>query len=66
MLAPILVVPDTPKVVTEVIAPLIAAFPVIVNVLLFPLSAEANVIRAADGVVVKVLFPLIVIPPVAV
>jgi len=66
MLAPILVVPDTPKVVTEVIAPLIAALPVIVNELLFPLSGEDNVIRAADGVVANVLFALIVIPPAAV
>ena len=65
MLAPILVIPDTPKVVTEVIAPLIAALPVIVNVLLFPLRAEDNVIRAA-GVVANVLFALIVIPPAAV
>ena len=64
-MAPRLVVPDTLKVVTEVIAPLIAALPVIVNVLLFPFSAEANVIRA--GVVeVNVLFALIVIPPAAV
>ena len=31
MLAPRLVVPDTLKLVTEVIAPLIAALPVIVN-----------------------------------
>ena len=61
-----LVVPDTLNVVTEVIAPLIAAFPVIVNVLLFPLSAEDNVIRAAEGVVANVLFALIVIPPAAV
>ena len=65
-MAPRLVVPDTLKVVTEVIAPLIAALPVIVNVLLFPLSAEDNVIRATDGVVVNVLFALIVIPPAAV
>jgi hypothetical protein len=65
-LAPRLVVPDTLKVVTEVIAPLIAALPVIVNVLLFPLSAEDNVIRVTDGVVVNVLFALIVIPPAAV
>ena len=66
MLAPRLVVPDTLKVVTEVIAPLIAALPEIVNELLFPFSTEANVIRAADGVVVNVLFALIVIPPAAV
>jgi hypothetical protein len=63
-LAPRLVVPDTPRVVTEVIAPLIAALPVIVKVLLFPFSAEDNVTRAAD--VLNILFALIVIPPAAV
>ena len=58
--------PDTLKLVTEVIFPPIEALPVIVKELLFPFKADDNVIRAADGVVANVLFALIVMPPAAV
>jgi len=61
--APMLEVPETENVVIPVIAPSMSAFPDIVNEL-FPDNADAVLI--VPDVLVKVLAPLIVIPPAAV